>query len=222
MTRIIQLCSALLLALAAIGANAADYAGTTFEIELIVFERIRGMEQASETWPATPRLKYPHHWVDFNTAGEDSLLLAPATTKLDNKAAALNLGGSYRVLFHKAWHQVLQQKRNAPAILISGGDSFGGHTQLGGSITLSVSRYLHLSTNLWLSEFGTVETAFSCPRCLWRPAWSPPICRRPETSSPAPNPAPNPYMPGTYHRCRRSAVYAAANCTISTTPPSGF
>ncbi|MGL6162060.1 CsiV family protein, partial [Microbulbifer sp.] len=160
MTRTIQLCTALLLALAAAGAQAANYAGTTFEIEMIVFSRPGGMEQSRETWPAAPRLQYPDRWVDFQTVGGDgdgATVLFPAATRLDNKVAALNRGGSYRVLFHKAWRQVLQQKHKAPAILIDGGDSSGDHRQLEGSVTLSVSRYLHLSTNLWFSDFADGE-----------------------------------------------------------------
>lgn len=153
MTRILKLCSALLLAIAATGAQAANYAGTTFEIEMIIFERSRGMEQSRETWPAAPQLQYPSRWVNFDTAEGGALLLSPAAARLGNKAAALNRGGD-RVLFHKAWRQVLRQKRNSPAILISGGERMGDHSRLGGSVTLSVSRYLHLSADLWLIDFA--------------------------------------------------------------------
>lgn len=154
MTRLSQLCATLVLALAAAGAQAANYAGTTFEIEMIVFERTGGMAQSRETWPAAPRLQYPEEWVDFDTADGENLFLSPVATRLNNKTAALNRGGSYRVLFHKAWRQVLQLKRNSPAILIAGGDTFGDHHRLEGSVKLSVSRYLHLSTDLWLNDFG--------------------------------------------------------------------
>ncbi|MFA0811984.1 CsiV family protein [Microbulbifer epialgicus] len=204
MTRITRLCSTLALALATAGTQAANYAGSTFEIEMIIFERPQGMARTNETWPASPRLEYPSRWVDFETQNKNapvttetlflaepeadlggelakeeelrglesadfssdetkerplsSLLLSPAPTILDNKASALARGGD-KVLFHKAWRQVLKQKRNSPAILIDGGDSFQGYNQLGGSVTLSVSRYLHISTNLWLSDFSTAATA---------------------------------------------------------------
>jgi len=179
MTRITRLCSALALSLAAAGTQAANYAGSTFEIEMIIFERPQGMAHTSENWPASPRLEYPSRWIDFDTRKESSkpiasrealspaeangeavakvgstLLLSPTATMLNNKAAALARGGD-RVLFHKAWRQVLKQKRSSPAVLIDGGDSNQGYSQLGGSVTLSVSRYLHLSTNLWLSDFSS-------------------------------------------------------------------
>ncbi|SDK22859.1 CsiV family protein [Microbulbifer yueqingensis] len=153
--RLVHLCTALLLALTAAGTQAASYAGTTFEIEMIVFSRTDGMSGSRENWPASPRLSYPAKWIDFTTTGgEGEPQLVPAATQLDNKAAALQRSGNYRVLFHKAWQQQLWQKRRAPAILIEGGDTYAGHSQLEGSIKLSVSRYLHLSTNLWMSEFG--------------------------------------------------------------------
>lgn len=158
MMRFVHLCTALLLALTAAGTQAANYAGTTFEIEMIVFSRTDGLSGSREQWPASPRLSYPAKWVDFATAGaEGAPLLAPAATQLDNKAAALQRSSNYRVLFHKAWQQQLWQKRRAPAIVIRGGNTHAGHSQLEGSIKLSVSRYLHLSTNLWMSEFGEPE-----------------------------------------------------------------
>ncbi|MCO1333510.1 peptidoglycan binding protein CsiV [Microbulbifer sp. OS29] len=197
MKRIISLCSTLALTLAASSAQAVNYAGNTFEIEMIVFERPQGMERTAETWPAAPRLQYPSKWVDFATlqasppppSTEEALslveltstsepteslqeaqngfelaveatptapklLLSPTASILGNKAAAISRAGD-RVLFHKAWRQVLKSKKNSPAILINGGSQLSGHSQLEGYITLSVSRYLHISTNLWLSDFNT-------------------------------------------------------------------
>lgn len=157
MTKTLRLCTALLLAIAAASTQAANYAGTTFEIEMIVFSHTQGMDKARETWPAAPRLQYPNRWVDFNSTNGASPILRPATTRLGNKAAALSRSGNYRVLFHKAWRQVLQNKRNSPAIVITGGDTSGGHHQLEGSVTVSVARYLHLSTDLWYNDFGTAQ-----------------------------------------------------------------
>ncbi|WP_346839897.1 peptidoglycan binding protein CsiV [Microbulbifer sp. SAOS-129_SWC] len=153
MTRTLKLCSALLLALAAASANAVNYAGTPFEIEMIVFSRTQGMDKSGETWPAAPKLQYPQRWVDFHSQKNGLPLLTQVPTQLNNKVAALNRSGNYKVLFHRAWQQVLQQKHRSPAIVISGGDSYGDHHQLEGTITVSVAHYLHLSTNLWYNEF---------------------------------------------------------------------
>lgn len=148
--------SALLATLLSAGAQAAGYAGTQFEIEMVVFSRENGMSQSRETWPAAPRLGYDSRWVDFNTPSSHDPMapaLQPAQNLLNNKAAALRRSSGYQVLFHKTWRQVLQNERNAPAVLISGGPRHGEHTALEGSVTLSVSRYLHVSTDLWFMEF---------------------------------------------------------------------
>ncbi|WP_295802002.1 CsiV family protein [uncultured Microbulbifer sp.] len=154
--------SALLIALCAGGAEAASYAGTQFEIEMVVFSRDNGMSQSRETWPAAPLLQYGERWVDFQTPSAlDPALpaLQPAPNQLDNKVAALRRASGYQVLFHKTWRQVLVQEHRAPEVLISGGPVFGDHHALEGSVTLSVSRYLHINTNLWLSEFdGAMPT----------------------------------------------------------------
>ncbi|AQQ67546.1 hypothetical protein Mag101_07750 [Microbulbifer agarilyticus] len=138
-------------------AQAAGYAGTQFEIEMVVFSREEGMQTSRETWPATPELAYDKHWVDFNSASANDPLmpaLEPAANQLSNKVASLNRNPRYTVLFHKTWRQVLQTERNAPAVLINGGTLSDEHHQLEGSVTISVSRYLHLSTDLWFSEWA--------------------------------------------------------------------
>lgn len=153
-----QLSGALLLALCTSSSHGASYAGTQFEIEMVVFSRESGMAQSQESWPATPRLAYDRHWVDFDSpSSTDSMVpaLQAAPNQLNNKVAALNADPSYQVLFHKTWRQVLQEQRDAPAVLINGGALDGAHHQLEGSVTMSVSRYLHLSTDLWLSEWLT-------------------------------------------------------------------
>ncbi len=150
-------CLAASLTLGANGAQAAGYAGTQFEIEMVVFSRTQGMNASRETWPTNPTLSYDSKWVDFNTpSSADPMVpaLQPAANQLNNKAAALRRDPAYQVLFHKTWRQVLQTERNAPSVLIDGGEVNGDHHQLAGSVKLSVSRYLHLSTDLWLSEWA--------------------------------------------------------------------
>ncbi|MCQ3830657.1 hypothetical protein HXX02_14550 [Microbulbifer elongatus] len=156
-TAVTCLAAALPFLLGANNTQAAGYAGTQFEIEMVVFSRTQGMNASRETWPTNPVLTYDSKWVDFNTPSRGDPLvpaLQPATNQLNNKVAALTRDPGYEVLFHKTWRQVLQTERNAPAVLINGGDVSGDHHQLEGSVTLSVARYLHLSTDLWLSEWA--------------------------------------------------------------------
>ncbi|MEE8057841.1 MAG: CsiV family protein [Pseudomonadales bacterium] len=59
----------------------------------------------------------------------------------------------YRLLFHQAWRQPVGKRNEADSLLIRGGNQFDSHFELEGSINLSVARYLHLTTDLWLSTF---------------------------------------------------------------------
>lgn len=72
---------------------------------------------------------------------------------LSEKKAALNRQNGYRVLFHQTWLQHLQSPENAPALIITGGNVYGDHSELEGYISLSLSRYLHFQGHLWLTEF---------------------------------------------------------------------
>lgn len=66
----------------------------------------------------------------------------------------------YQILFHKSWRQVVGDKKEAPAILIAGGEDYTGQHELSGYIKFHKSRYLHIETDLWLSRFiaNTGET----------------------------------------------------------------
>ena len=58
-----------------------------------------------------------------------------------------------RLLFHNAWRQPFYSQEQAPALVITGGDLYEDHYELEGTISLSLSRYLHIHTNLWLTQF---------------------------------------------------------------------
>lgn len=72
--------------------------------------------------------------------------------------AALNRNlegsGEHRVLWHKAWRQPMQGRAQTPALFASGGDEYGNHTELEGSLRLSDNGgNVTLDINIWLSRF---------------------------------------------------------------------
>ncbi|UTA49394.1 peptidoglycan binding protein CsiV [Simiduia sp. 21SJ11W-1] len=73
---------------------------------------------------------------------------------LNDTIAALARRNRQEVLFHEAWRQPVVAPEAAPAIVVSGGETFGEDQTLGGTIALGVARYLHLNTNLWFAEFA--------------------------------------------------------------------
>jgi len=81
------------------------------------------------------------------------LFLPQTELTLQAQADSLDKDKRYDVLFHQTWRQAPKALSETPALIISGGHQYGEHSELEGSIKLSIARYLHLDTNLWLSEF---------------------------------------------------------------------
>lgn len=73
--------------------------------------------------------------------------------QLTQTVRAINRAGELRVLYHNSWHQQLFDKNEAPALVLRGGNHFGEHRELEGSIKLYVSRYIHIQSDLWLTQF---------------------------------------------------------------------
>ncbi|PCK10147.1 MAG: hypothetical protein COA42_00715 [Alteromonadaceae bacterium] len=81
------------------------------------------------------------------------ILLEASERELSDEARAIERSQRLRVLFHETWRQPMKDPKHAQAIIIQGGKSYEKHKELEGSIVLGVKRYLHIQTNLWMSEF---------------------------------------------------------------------
>lgn len=127
-----------------------------YQVEMIVFARKD--DSGSEHWPSNIKLRYPADWVELRNGStgdaKDAFYLLPANERqLNAQAQKLQRGGRTEVLFHNAWRQVITNKSRSKAIIINGGQTFGQHQSLEGSIRLSVATYLELQTNLWFTQF---------------------------------------------------------------------
>lgn len=147
-----------------------------YKVEVILFSRDN--HDTTEQWPKDLQLNYSTNRVELVKAEpiddlqeESSQVLTPSTEEntstatkayeplpsnqreLQREAQAINRKNGFKVLFHESWKQPVLSAEEAPSIVISGGEQYGEHYTLEGEIKLSVARYLHLSTNLWLSEF---------------------------------------------------------------------
>lgn len=85
---------------------------------------------------------------------EPYYLLPKELHALNDQTQEFKWSRQHRVLFHQAWRQPIVDKTDATSIIINAGDTYGAHSELEGTISISVSRYLHLKTNLWFSEFA--------------------------------------------------------------------
>lgn len=132
-----------------------------YQVEMIVF--VRDHISSQEQFPDSIKLRYPSRLAhlqdtpptdgDTDNAVPELVKLPPEARTLNSEVAKLNASGRYRVLFHESWKQNIGAARQAQHLVITGGDTFGNHFELEGSIQLSVATYLKLSTNLWLSRF---------------------------------------------------------------------
>lgn len=159
-----------------------------YQVELIVFARKDDTGQ--EHWPNNIKLRYPGDWVELkdpSTMSSDNsqpgidlskepFYLLPANERqLNSQAQKLQQNPRFELLFHQAWRQVITNKRSSKAILINGGQQYGQHQSLEGSIRLSVATYLEIQTNLWYSQFDVnvgQEISRQWPAIPMRPNFS--------------------------------------------------
>ena len=79
--------------------------------------------------------------------------LGTKRSSLNQAKSRISKSGQYQNLYHARWVQPLVNKQNTLPILIQAGKRYGHQYELEGTISVSVSRYLHIDTNLWLSSF---------------------------------------------------------------------
>ena len=108
------------------------------------------------------------------------IILDSESHTLTGDVNALIRSRKYRQLAHLAWRQPMLDKSSAPNIVLSGGKQFDQNNELEGTVSIHVSRYLHISTNLWLTHF---EPNFGQPSHHWPPL--PPQPQPPKQEAPA-------------------------------------
>jgi len=165
-------CALFMLALLTSGFS---HAQNWYEIEVIIFEHIENESiagengVAQEAWPTDVKLSWPSPLLDLSAAtSRNSAGLRPpfeALTRderrLNNDAYAFRVKEPYRLLWHKAWQAPLLNEDNAPWIRVQADEEIGNHHRLEGAIRVHLSRYLHLSSNLWLTDIQSPNTATS-------------------------------------------------------------
>jgi hypothetical protein len=116
--------------------------------------QIGGTETGSTLEQNSPPPSSPSTLTTPNDLSEQPFILLD-DSQLDLKQVARRIfsNADFRALYHAKWHQPINDASNSENILIQGGNQFDNHFELEGSINLSVQRYLHLNTNLWLSSF---------------------------------------------------------------------
>lgn len=152
------------LTLGPVGEAFAQNHANDYRVEVLIFERqYRNESPLDEKWPRNISLSYPEktrYLHDPDQPGLDTPIdpdsfqtLPDSDLKLTRHRSAVEKDYRLRTLFHSAWKQPLGPTQSAPALVIRGGNAYGEHYELEGVLTFGVSRYVHVDTDLWLSEF---------------------------------------------------------------------
>jgi len=126
----------------------AQNQGRWYNVEVLIFKRLGKEADNSEYWPQDLTLQYPEKYRYI------SKTLSNKLHQLGGHSYSLNKSESYKVLFHKAWPQQMWDQKRSEALIIRGGENHGTHRELEGSIKIHIGRYLHLATDLWLSDYS--------------------------------------------------------------------
>lgn len=134
-----------------------------YQIEVVIFSQQDLYRE--EKHRTDHQLSYPDHWVNLYDPAklQNSAIInseqpyTPLPTDLLTlipDSRALSRAPGYRVLYHTAWRQEGLDQKKSPWILVQGGDQFGSHHELEGSLRLVKNRYLHIQANLWKAKFA--------------------------------------------------------------------
>lgn len=135
-----------------------------YQVNIVVFENRQGVAAGEIlSQPEGVRFEAPANAVDLDTLDENGDAEGfQRTTIIDQEfngvVASLQRSPSYKVLLAKSWRQPGLARNKALPVLIRGGDAFGQHHRLEGSVRLVLSRYLHLEADLWLGDFVQTDT----------------------------------------------------------------
>ncbi|HKI74313.1 MAG TPA: CsiV family protein [Pseudomonadales bacterium] len=73
---------------------------------------------------------------------------------LDSVARSIQRSSLYRMLLHVGWLQPIVSEDDSDPVLIQAGDRYGNDFEVDGTLTVSKSRFLHVDTDLWYTQFA--------------------------------------------------------------------
>ena len=134
----------------------AQNEGRWYNVEILVFKRLDQQSQSQELWRTDLALDYPHFYEYIDAPNVEAKSQLSALTKdlfvLQRYRDALARSENFKILTHMAWSQQMANEAESPAIIISGGDAIGNHQELEGYLKIHIARFLHVTSNLWLTD----------------------------------------------------------------------
>lgn len=156
---------------------AAEFEGSWFQVEVLIFEHTGSRPENPERWPTYPSLERRSPVLAISDSHEQSEVsggvdgdveqlpipfrpLSEPEWTLAEEKAALESSRNYRVLYHQSWVQPVPGRNDIVPIRIDAGDVYGSQHELQGYLDLYVERYLHLNTDLQLVRYTQTDNPF--------------------------------------------------------------
>lgn len=150
-----------ILALFSLLSSAHLYAQNWYEVELLLFRQdfpeLASPGTLAEIWPQQVELQWPEPLVtlaDSDAASRALRAFSSENRKLANEAFAFRVTPGYQLLWHQAWQQPMTNEQDAPWIRVTGGENFAGRFELEGGVRIHLARFLHVTGDFWLTDFG--------------------------------------------------------------------
>ncbi len=133
-----------------------------YQFDVLVFSQ-NSQSSIQEAMPKVAHHPIPVDAVRLKSAttpnldNEDPVLLPGTLSKLQKETRKLNNARGYKILWKGSWRMPLVREGDTVSILVEGGKHIDHDYELEGTMTFSLRRYLHVHTNLWVSELTPVQ-----------------------------------------------------------------
>ncbi|MBV1870054.1 MAG: peptidoglycan binding protein CsiV [Gammaproteobacteria bacterium] len=134
-----------------------------YQVEVLIFRYDIPFEATQEQWPKNIKRSFPYNLSVLDTQASESnqepfRALSTELFSFSNYEQELKRRKGIRTLYHTAWLQPRLDKTVSLPLLIQAGDlTEDNQFELEGYIRISIKRYIHIETDLWLSNYQPKE-----------------------------------------------------------------
>lgn len=136
--------------------------GNWYQVEVLIFRYDTAFEATQEKWPQKIDRSFPAKLSTLDHSGDSAygaFVVLPSTEhSFSSYLTQLERRKNVKPLYHVAWRQPRIDKSMAHPLLIQAGETTEDNQfELEGTIKISIKRYIHIDTDLWLSSYQKAE-----------------------------------------------------------------
>ena len=140
-----------------------------YQVEVLIFRHDTAFEATQEKWPQKIDRTFPSNLSILDNGkttaiNESFSMLTPEQFSFSNYISELERKKNIKTLYHVAWRQPRLDKSLSQPLLIQAGDiTEDKQFELEGTIKISIKRYIHIETDLWLSHYQKEDLQLKDP-----------------------------------------------------------